>query len=120
MMTLIGKSIHITGEVSGDEDVVIQGHLVGSLVLRGHALVIERGARVDADVRGARVSVHGALKGAATATARVELGPTCTVAGNVSATQVVVADGASFNGHIDMGQRTIAVRLASYHASRGA
>ena len=115
-MTLIGRSIHITGDISGDEDVTIQGRVVGTLVLRDHVLVIERGARVDADVRGTRVSVHGELNGAATATVRVELGPTCAVAGNVSATQVVVADGACFNGHIDMGQRTIAARLASYNA----
>jgi cytoskeletal protein CcmA (bactofilin family) len=119
-MTLIGPSIRITGDISGDEDVVIRGRLVGSLVLRDHALVIERGARVDADVRGTSVSVHGELNGAAAATARVELGPTCTVVGTVSATQVVVADGASFNGHIDMGQRTIAARLASSNATRSA
>jgi cytoskeletal protein CcmA (bactofilin family) len=117
-MTVIGPSIHITGDISGAEDVTIQGRLVGSLVLRDHALVIDRGARVDADVHGARVSVRGELNGAATATFRVELAPSCSVTGSLSATHVVVADGASFNGHIDMGQRTIAARLASYHPAQ--
>ena len=119
-MTVIGSSIHITGDVSGNEDVTIHGRLTGHLDLPDHALLIARGARVDAEVRGARVTVLGELRGSATATDRIELGPSSVAKASLSATHVVLADGSRFNGHIDMGQRTIAVRLASYRATRSA
>ena len=119
-MTLIGPSIQITGDISGNEDVTVHGRLVGSVVLRDHALVIERGSHVEADVRCARATIHGELNGAVTATNRVELGPAGQLTGSVSAPQVVVAEGACLNGHVDMGQRTIAARRASYNAPQTA
>lgn len=119
-MTIIGPSIRITGDVSSNEDVTLQGHLSGTLVATDHAVVIANGAHADADVRGGRVTVLGELHGSAVATDRVELGPLCAVTGSLSAHQVVLTDGSLFNGHIDMGQRTIAARLASYRATRSA
>ena len=119
-MTHIGRSIQITGDVSGEEDITVHGRVTGSLVARDHTVVIAGDAHVDADVRGARVMVLGEVTGAVTATDRIELGPSSTVTGSLSANQVVMIQGTHFNGHIDMGQRTIAARLASYRAARSA
>lgn len=116
-MTHIGPSIQVIGDVSSDGDLTIHGRISGQIVVREGSAVIASDARVHADVRGDRVVVHGEVQGAITATERIELGPSSTVAGNLSARHVVIADGARFDGHVDMGQRTIAARLASYKAA---
>jgi len=119
-MTHIGPSIHIIGDVSSEEDLTIHGRVRGRVVIRDHTIVIAPEARLDAEVRGARVIVLGEVKGPVTAVDRIELGPSSTVAGSLSANQVVMIEGARFNGRIDMGQRTIAAKLASYKAAHNA
>jgi cytoskeletal protein CcmA (bactofilin family) len=119
-MTHIGPSIHITGDVTSDEDLTIHGRVTGLVALRDHAVVVAPEATVNADVRGARVVILGHVRGSVTAGQRIELGPSSTVTGSLSANQVVLIDGARFNGRIDMGQRTIAARLASYKATHSA
>ena len=116
-MTHIGPSIHITGDMSGEEDVAIHGRVSGSIVLSHHTVMIASEARVDADVRAAQVIVLGEIHGAVIASARVELGPASTAAGSLSANRILMHEGAHFNGLIDMNQRTIAAKLASYKAT---
>jgi cytoskeletal protein CcmA (bactofilin family) len=77
-------------------------------------------ANVKADIRGTRVLVRGRVEGSIVATQRIELAPGCDVTGSLSANQVVLIDGARFNGRIDMDQRTIAARLAQYKAQNAA
>jgi cytoskeletal protein CcmA (bactofilin family) len=119
-MTHIGPSIHIVGDIAGDEDVTIHGRVDGSVVVREHTVVVAAGACVEADLRGAQVIVLGHVNGAIAAAARIELGPAAAVTGSLSANHVVIAEGACFNGGIDMNQRTIAARLANYQAVHGA
>jgi len=117
-MTSIGATIVIKGEVSSDEDVSVDGRIDGQLVVRDAALTIGERAQIQADIRGARIVVHGLVRGAISASERIELTPSATVNGSLSANRVVVADGAQFNGRIDMDQRTIAARVAQYKASQ--
>lgn len=116
-MTHIGPSIRINGDISSEEDLTIHGRISGRVTLRDHTVVIAPEARLDAEVRGAKVVVLGEVKGAVTAANRIELGPSSTASGSLSANQVVIVDGARFNGRIDMGQRTIAAKMASYKAA---
>src|SRR5687768_5242691 len=99
-MTIIGASLVITGELTSEEDLAIDGRVDGPVAVRGGTLTIGKQARVESDVRAARVVIHGVVNGA----------------GSLSANQVVVEEGASFNGPIDMGQRTIAAKVAQYRA----
>ena len=117
-MTSIGATIVITGEVTSGEDVTVDGRIDGQLLVRDAALTIGERAQIQADVRGARVIVRGLVSGAISASERIELTATATVDGSLSANRVVVADGAQFNGRIDMDQRTIAARVAHYKASQ--
>jgi cytoskeletal protein CcmA (bactofilin family) len=117
-MTSIGATIVITGEMTSGEDVTVDGRIDGQLLVREAALTIGERAQVQADVRGARVLVRGLVSGAISASERIELTATATVDGSLSANRVVVADGARFNGRIDMDQRTIAARVAHYKASQ--
>ena len=118
-MTSIGATIVITGEVTSSEDVTIDGRLDGHLLIRDAALTIGERAQIQADIRGTRIVVRGLVSGAIAASERIELTPTATVDGSLSANRVIVAEGAQFNGRIDMDQRTIAARIAQYKAAQG-
>ena len=116
-MTTIGPTIVISGELASSEEITIQGRVNGQVTVRDAALTIGEHAQLKADIRGGRVLVKGSLKGSIVASERIELTPTATVEGSLSANRVVLADGARFNGGIDMDQRTIAARLAQFKAS---
>ena len=118
-MTTIGATISISGEVSSGEDITVQGRLDGHLLIRDAALTIGEQAQLRADIRATRVLVKGHLKGSIVASERIELTASATVEGSLSANRVVIADGSSFNGGIDMDQRTIAARIAQFKASHG-
>jgi cytoskeletal protein CcmA (bactofilin family) len=117
-MTHIGASIVVDGELTTTEPLQLDGRLRGQIVARDTEITIGPSAVVDADVRGTRVTVLGRLHGNIVATERIELGPSADVQGSLSANLVVIADGARFNGGIDMSQRTIAAKVAEYRASR--
>ena len=119
-MTHIGRSSVFRGEVTSDEDLTIEGTVTGNVQMRDALLTLAEPARVEADIHGVRVLVHGSLKGSITASTRIELGPTARVEGNLSADQVVIADGAHFEGRIDMGRRTVALKMAQYKAGQTA
>lgn len=118
-MTTIGPTISISGELSSSEDLTVQGRVNGHLLVRDAALTIGEQAQIQADIRGTRVLVKGHLKGSIVASERIELTASATVEGSLSANRVVIADGSSFNGGIDMDQRTIAARIAQFKASQG-
>ena len=117
-MNTIGRHIAINGEVSSEDDLTIEGSVQGYVSVRDATLTIEAPARLEADVRAARVLVRGEVRGAIAASERIELSASSSVDGSLSAGRIVVADGARFNGTIDMDRRTIAVRVAEYRAGR--
>ncbi|AWV89707.1 bactofilin family protein [Bradymonas sediminis] len=97
----IGPEIKITGRVSGDEDVNVQGTIEGTISLASH-LNIEEGGRVVADVEADSIAVQGYLEGEIVAREIVQLLPGCTVTGNIRAPRINIEDGARFRGNIDM------------------
>jgi cytoskeletal protein CcmA (bactofilin family) len=117
-MTTIGPSLSIQGEISSDEDLIIEGRVGGQILMKNATLTIGKHARVDADVRGARVQVLGAIQGNIAATDRIELAPTAAVVGDLSANHIVLVEGATFNGRIDMDRRTIAAKVAQHKATQ--
>jgi cytoskeletal protein CcmA (bactofilin family) len=117
-MTTIGASLVITGEVTSDEDVTIDGCVRGPVSIRRGALIATATGRVTGEVRASRIVVHGTMDGALSATERIELQSSAVVTGSLSANHVVIADGATFNGSIDMDQRTIAAKVAQHRAGQ--
>ena len=117
-MTTIGRSFAIRGEVTSDEDLTLEGRVEGPVTMRTGTLTIGPDARLRSDVRGVRVDIRGRVDGNVTATERIELHSSASVSGSLSANLVVISEGATFNGGIDMGQRTIAVKLAQYKSGR--
>ena len=105
-MTTIGASLLITGEITSQEDITIHGRVKGQIRMEeGSVLVAPKGA-VDADVEGARVTIQGTLAGNVTAAERIELTPTADVSGTLTASAVVMHQGATFNGLIDVARQT--------------
>ena len=99
--TVIGAGITIEGEITSDDDVVVQGTVRGKLVSK-EAVSIEQGAHVEADVTGSSLTVSGALTGNVSASDRVDLQTGAKVVGNVKAARITIADGAQFKGNVDM------------------
>jgi cytoskeletal protein CcmA (bactofilin family) len=116
-MTNVGASVSFDGDLISDEDITFEGRLTGNVHLRDAALVVARSAELEASIRAQRVVVHGTVKGSISAGQRIELASTAVVTGDLSATQVVIADGARFNGRVDMGRRTVAAKVAQYRAA---
>ena len=99
--TVIGSGITIEGEVTSDDDIVVQGTIRGKLTAR-EAVTVESGAVVEADVIGGPFSVAGSVTGNITSSDRVDLQTGAKVVGNVKASRITIADGAQFKGNVDM------------------
>jgi len=97
----IGPRIAIRGNVSGEEDLVIEGRVEGSIALTGH-LTVTAGAVVEADLEVDSVDIHGQLEGDIVAATTITLHEGCRVAGNLRAPRVVITDGAQFKGAVEM------------------
>jgi len=119
-MTTIGRSLVITGEVTSQEDVLIEGRVNGQVLLRDATVTVGEESHLEADVRAARVVIRGSVHGSISASERIELGATAKVEGSLSANRVVITDGAQFNGGIDMDRRTIASKVAQFKAEQAA
>jgi cytoskeletal protein CcmA (bactofilin family) len=98
----IGRSITIKGEVTGDEDLLIQGRVDGSIDLKQHAITVGREGEVKANITGRIVTVEGKVEGNLSADEQVILKASATVQGDISAPRVVLEDGARFRGGVDM------------------
>jgi cytoskeletal protein CcmA (bactofilin family) len=116
-MTHIGASVDFDGNLTCEEDLTIEGKLTGSIHLRDATLIVAQAARLEATIRAARVVVHGTVKGSISAGERIELAPSAKVTGDLSATQVVIAEGAQFSGRVDMARRTIVAKVAQFKAA---
>lgn len=99
---VIGPSITIKGDVTGDEDLMIQGRVEGSVNLTQHNVTIGNSGRVKAGVHGRLVVVEGEVEGDLLATEQIILRNTAKVEGSLSAPRVALEDGAVFRGGIEM------------------
>jgi len=99
--TVIGSSIVVDGEISGEEPITILGTVKGKVAV-AQGVVVEAGATVEADIEGQTVTVSGKVTGNVTAREKLELRPESKMVGNAKAPRIVVADGASFKGNVDM------------------
>ena len=99
--TVIGSSIVIDGEVTGDEDLTILRTVKGRVSLREN-IVVEPSGVVEATVETATITVNGSVTGDIQASERVELSADCRMVGDIRAPRILIADGASFKGNVDM------------------
>jgi cytoskeletal protein CcmA (bactofilin family) len=101
----IGKSVVIKGELSGSEDLTIEGHVEGKIELRENVLTIGPNGKIKAEVFAKSVVVLGEVIGNVTASEKVDIRDAGSVDGDIASPRVAIAEGAHFRGSVDM-QRT--------------
>ena len=99
--TLVNLAAQAVGEITGDEDLVIQGTVKGKIQLK-ESLYVESSGVVEADIETQNVDVSGQVTGNITASDKVELKTQCRVIGDIKAPRVVMAEGAKFKGAVEM------------------
>jgi cytoskeletal protein CcmA (bactofilin family) len=98
----IGKSVVIKGELSGSEDLTIEGQVEGKIELRQNVLTIGANARIKAQVFAKAVIILGEVTGNVTASEKVDIRDNGSVDGDIASPRVAIAEGAHFRGSIDM------------------
>ena len=106
----IGQSIRIRGELTGNEDLTIEGKIEGKIELKEHNLTIGPNGHIEAEVHAKTVVVEGEVMGNITAREKVELAETGRVKGDIVSPRIVIADGARFKGSVDMSGKSETVK----------
>ena len=98
----IGKSVIIKGELSGSEDLTIEGHVEGKIDLKDNVLTIGPNGKIKAEVFAKAVVVLGEVTGNVTASEKVDIRDNGSVDGDIASPRVAIAEGAHFRGSVDM------------------
>jgi cytoskeletal protein CcmA (bactofilin family) len=117
-MANIGKSITIKGDLSGNEDIVVEGTVEGKVDLPNNQLTIGANGSAKAEITAKTIVVIGRVAGNVHGTERVEIQATGVVEGDVSSPRLVVAEGAVLNGSIHMTQPKASPEAKPHEASR--
>jgi cytoskeletal protein CcmA (bactofilin family) len=101
----IGKSVVIKGELSGSEDLYVDGKVEGKIELRNNSLTVGPNGNVKADVSAKTVVIQGKVEGSLSASDRVELKKSAVVTGDVSTQRIAIEEGAFLKGKVDINNR---------------
>ncbi len=101
--TPIGPSIHISGHIRANEDLVVYGHIEGTINLGEGLLMVTREGRVDADVKARVINVEGRAEGDLQATDQIIVRRTGRVRGSITAPRIALDFGCTVSGSIDTG-----------------
>jgi cytoskeletal protein CcmA (bactofilin family) len=102
----LGSSLRVKGDITGTEDLLIDGWVEGLIELDGRKLTVGTTAKVTADINARDVVVHGYVKGNIRAKGRVEIKKDGSVVGNLTTAQIMIEDGADFKGSIEIDRGT--------------
>jgi cytoskeletal protein CcmA (bactofilin family) len=117
MATVVGETIRISGHLGGDEDLTVRGRVEGKVDLT-RTLIVEPSGIVKAEVAVRNALISGVVVGNITASDSVELTADARVVGDLTAPRVIIVDGASFKGRVDMGDLDIARPRSDRPAAR--
>ena len=98
----IGKSLKLKGEITGSEDLYIDGEVEGTVELKGNSLTVGPNGNVHADVSARSITILGRLQGNVKVGERTEIRKTGSFGGELLTAQIVIEDGAVFRGSIDI------------------
>jgi len=99
---IIGPTLKIQGEVSGEEDLLIQGQVDGKIVVKGQSVTVGKAGKVQADVHAKTIRVEGRVRGDLFGLQEVVIEASGDVEGNLIAPSVRLENGSRFKGSIDM------------------
>jgi cytoskeletal protein CcmA (bactofilin family) len=98
----LGSSLRVKGDITGTEDLVIEGSVEGMIRLEDRKLTVGTAAKVTADINARDVVVFGYVQGNVRATGRIEIKKDGSVIGNLTTAQIMIEDGADFKGSIEI------------------
>jgi cytoskeletal protein CcmA (bactofilin family) len=98
----LGASLHVKGEISGNEDLHVDGSVEGLIQLEERKLTVGASAKVTADVVAREVVVYGSVKGNLRARDRIEIKKDGSVVGDLTTARIMIEDGAYFKGSIEI------------------
>ncbi len=98
----LGSSLHVKGEISGSEDLLIDGSVEGLIQLDERKLTVGATAKVTADIIAREVVVFGTVKGNLRAKDRIEIKKDGSVNGDLTTSRIMIEDGAYFKGSIEI------------------
>lgn len=102
-VSVIGPTVVFKGELSADEDLIIEGHIEGTIAHHKKHLTVGRQGRVKADIHASSVIVLGQVMGNIHSEGMVSLAKGSEVTGDITCGRIAMEDGARFKGRIDMG-----------------
>jgi cytoskeletal protein CcmA (bactofilin family) len=101
----LGSSLHVKGEISGNEDLYIDGTVEGLVHLDERKLTVGATAKLTADVIAGDVIVYGSVKGNVRGKDKIEIKKDGSVNGDLTTAQIIIEDGAYFKGSIEIEKR---------------
>jgi cytoskeletal protein CcmA (bactofilin family) len=110
---VIGPSITIDGDLRGDEDLIIEGEVSGTVQLKNNSLTIGSKGKVRADVYAHSVHVEGSMEGDVYGAERVSIRKSAQIRGNITSPRVSLEDGARFKGSIEMDPQAVEAALGT-------
>jgi cytoskeletal protein CcmA (bactofilin family) len=99
---LLGATIDIKAELTGDEDLVIEGNFQGRIDIKNNDLSVESSANVDAEIRARNVTIRGRVKGNIHASGKVYIEKEGQMVGDIAAARISIVEGAQFKGSMKM------------------
>jgi cytoskeletal protein CcmA (bactofilin family) len=115
----LGSNLQVKGEITGTEDLLIDGEVEGLIHLDERKLTVGATAKVTADITARDVVVYGTVKGNVRAKGRIEIKKDGAIIGNLTTAQIMIEDGADFKGSIEI-DRSVAEQAEKSVASRAA
>ncbi|MCP2521037.1 polymer-forming cytoskeletal protein [Candidatus Aminicenantes bacterium AC-335-A11] len=101
-MAYIGKTIVVKGELSGKEDLYIEGTVEGKIFLKDNTLIVGPEGKVMAEIHAKRITINGSVNGNINATEIVIINKTGSLQGDIYSPRISIADGAHFKGSVKM------------------
>jgi len=100
--TILGQAVLVRGNLSGKEDLLIEGQCEGALDFQDHCLTVGPQGQVKSEIHAREVVIHGTVNGKISAKDRVEIRKTGNVVGDIVSATVTIEDGAFFKGSIEI------------------
>lgn len=100
--TWLGPSLHVKGDITGNDDLLVDGSVEGTIRLDGRTITVGTAAKLKADINAHDVVVSGQVKGDVRATRRIDIKKDGSVAGNLTTPEIMIEQGADFKGSIEI------------------
>jgi cytoskeletal protein CcmA (bactofilin family) len=98
----LGPTLHVKGDITGNDDLLVDGSVEGTIQLDGRTITVGAAAKLKADINAHDVVVSGHVKGNVRATRRIDIKKDASVVGNLTTPEIMIEQGADFKGSIEI------------------